>query len=200
MKQKQSGFAHIQIVLLAVVVFSVIGFAAFRIGQASNNREQSKDLDTDTSLAQDITIKEDAKKEVAVPAEKETASQEKVATTPKTTTTTEPKKVTEETKKEDKVWLKMEQVSAQQTGSFLNIVSRLPSPQSGKCNFKLVQSGYEKVYTFTSISSSTDCAGSLDVSNLPIYSGWELHVWFDSFDGKTQASQKEAPISIVKPN
>jgi hypothetical protein len=200
MKQiTQNGFAHIQVIVLVVLVLGVVGFAAFRVGQTTSNN-QAKDTIDEPSLAQDITIKEDEQKEVTIPAEKTEAEQAAVEKPAPTTTTEKKPAPTTETVKKEKVWLNMEQVSAVQTGSFLNVVSRLPSAQSGKCQFKLYQSGFEKVYTYTTISNATDCSGSLDVFNLPTYSGWELHVWFEGFDGKTQGGQKEAPMALTDPN
>lgn len=203
MKYNQSGIVHLQLIVVAVLVVGVVSFGAFRIGQVSSTRDQAKDENTDTSLAEDILIKEaeqNEAKEVEIPAEK-TSVEEQAVPAPKPAPKPVEQKPTEETKKkEDKVWLQMEKVVASQEGSVLKIVSRLPSDQTGKCNYKLWQNGYEKVYSSNNINGSRDCKGQLDISNLPTYSGWELHVWFDGSDGKTHGYQKEGAVSLTNPN
>lgn len=198
MKNKQHGFAHIQLVIIGLVVLGVIGLAAVRVNQSTNSNEQAKDLETDTSLAENIAINEDEQKEVTIPAEKEAATEEYVAP-PKKTTTVKKTEPVEEVKKE-KIYVGMQKIVAEQEGSVVKIVSRLDSPQSGTCNFKLYQSGYEKVYASNTISGVTDCVGQLDISNLQTYTGWELHVWFDGSDGKTYGYQKESSITLTDPN
>lgn len=199
MKHKQSGFAHIQVIIIGAVVLSVVAFAAYRVGELQTSNDQAKNETADAGLVDDITIKEetvDESKEITIPSEKDVATTQPVEKKP----ASENKKEPVEEKKKDKVWLEMKKITATQDGSVVNIVSRLPSKQSGTCHFKLWQDGQEKVYSSKTISSATDCVGQLDVSSLATYSGWELHVWFDGSDGKTHAHQKEASITLSNPN
>jgi hypothetical protein len=198
MKTNQSGFAHLGIMAIAVVVVGVISFTAFRVGQSQiNNRENSESNQPETVQEIKVAQEEEQQKEVVIPEEvKEVAAAPVEKQVEKIV---EPTKTTDIKKKEDKTWLKMTKVSAVQSGGVLNVVSRLPQALTGTCNFKLWQDGYDKVYSSVSISNSSDCAGQLNVSGLQTYSGWKYYVWFDSSDGKVSASQPEEAIRLVQP-
>jgi hypothetical protein len=180
---------------LLFFVAGVISFGAYRVGQQSSESQQAQDV-VNPELAGDIKVVEEEKttEVVTIPADEKVV--EKVAEP-----VVEKKVVTEtiEKKKEDKVWLEMTKVVGAQEGSVVKVQSKLPQALSGTCNFKLWQDGYDKVYSSNQITNSVDCIGQLDVSNLPTYSGWSLHVWFDGSDGKTHAYQKEAPITLQQP-
>ena len=201
----QQGAIHLTTVLLGITLLSIVSFSAYRIGAANNDSNNQEKSDTqDVSLTEEIQINEadeNEAKEVTIPKEEEpvdtTPVAEAVKEEPKVVYKEEPK---EEVKKEDKVWLQMTKVSAVQEGSVVNISSRLPSAQSGTCHFKFWQDGYERVYSNTQISNSTDCVGQVNVANMVTYDGWELHVWFDGSDGKTHGYQAEEPFPLTNPN
>jgi cytoskeletal protein RodZ len=194
-KLNESGFAHFQLVAGALLVIGVVSFAAYRVGQNQTNNQQVSETKQPETVQEIKVSEQDEQKEVAIPEEVKEAPaapvEEKKTTKTETTTT--------EKKKSEKTYLKMTKVSAVQNGSVIDVVSKLPQPLSGTCNFKLWQNGYEKVYSSVTITNSSDCVGQLNVANLPVYTGWSLHAWFDSSDGKTSASQAEEAISIQQP-
>lgn len=201
----QKGFAHVQLIAIVFTAVLVVGFAGYRIGQHQSSRvDRSGDLD-DIATIEGLEILEQEQsqtKKVDIPEEKSEVAEVPQKTESTTPSQPAPKKTEPESqpKKQDKVWLNMTQKSAVQNGSQLNVVSELPKALSGTCNYKLWQEGYQAVYSSSKITSSSTCSGSINVSSLPTYSGWELHVWFDGSDGKTSASQKQTQISLTNPN
>lgn len=208
MKNTQRGAIHLTTALLAIAVLGIVSFAAYRIGASNDLSSQSKAGTEDVSLAEGIKInetEEDEAKAVTIP-KKETPADTAPVTEPtkeelKVAYTEKPKEeVKQEVKKEDKVWLQMQKISAAQSGSVVNVSSRLPSAQTGTCHFKFWQDGYERVYSNSLISNSTDCVGQINIANMVTYDGWELHVWFDGSDGKTHGYQTEEPFPLTNPN
>lgn len=197
MKHNQNGIAHLQLILGLVLVLGVVGFAAYRVGQ-SNSSDQANQQDTsDVDLAQELKVNEEESKEIDVPQEKEEA---KVETEPAKKETAQPEKTTDSHEKKDKTYLKMKSVSAVQDGSVVKIHSQVEQAVSGTCNFKLYRDGYPKTHTSNKISNSQDCIGQLDISSMPNYEGWSLHVWFDGDDGKTYAYQDSINFTLTDPN
>jgi flagellar basal body-associated protein FliL len=195
----QAGIAHIQLIIGMVLVVGVVSFAGYRVGQSTRTNQQLQEI-KEPIVVTDVSTKEAEQKAadiVEVPPEEKA-----LESTPVPVPAAAPKKVEATPKtevKKEKVYVEMSKVSAVQNGTVLNIHSRLASAQTGTCNFKLYQEGYEKVYASIKIQSSNDCIGGLSVAGLPTYSGWSLHVWFDGSDGKTNGYQKEEPISLVAP-
>lgn len=208
MYKNQQGAIHFTTALLAIVVLSIVSFAAYRIGASNDASNQSRTESQDVSLADGIKVNEASEneaKEVTIPKKETTADSAPVVEPPEeqsnSTHTEKPKEeVKQEIKKEDKVWLQMQKISAAQKGSVVNVSSRLPSAQTGTCHFKLWQDGYERVYSNAQISNSTDCVGQINVANMVTYDGWELHVWFDGSDGKTHGYQTDEPFPLTDPN
>jgi hypothetical protein len=200
MKTNQLGFAHIGLIAVIFVVFGVVGFAAFRVGQHTSQNKETQTAST-PEPASPIKLIEEEKPvvEVTIPAEEKLIEKVAEPVTEKPAPAPKPVEQTPKTKKEDKVWLEMTKVQDIQQGSVVLAQSTLPQAMSGTCNFKLWQDGYEKVFSSNQITNSKDCTGQLDISSLPTYTGWSLHVWFDASDGKTHAYQKESPISLTQP-
>lgn len=198
MKHRQQGFAHLQLVVLLVLVLGVVGFGAYKVGQNQSDANRNAETE-DIGLADEIkVVEEEAPEEVKIPAEEKPVEEKKVEQPVEKKTEPTPEKTEE--KKEDKVWLEMTKVSASQSGSVFKVASRLPQSLSGTCHFKLYQEGYERVYSSKKISNSKDCVGQLNIDDLPTYDGWELHVWFDGSDGNTHAYQKESSVSLTDPS
>ena len=196
MKRSQEGAIQPLPIALAVVVLVVISFSAYRIGQNNSSQQSQTENDSSTEIAQEIKTNEEAVEEITVPKEEEPA-QPVAAPAPAVEKVEEP--VVAEDKK-DKVYLNITLAGATQDGVVVNVTSNIESPVTGTCNFKLYQEGYEKVYSSNQISNSQTCSGQLDVSSLPTYDGWELHVWFDGSDGKTFAYQEEQPFALNDPS
>lgn len=192
MKNNQQGLSHIIIVALIVLVIGVISFAAYRVGVSTSSQNQGTGSDQQP-LVSDLKV-EDEQETVKVPKEEEKTEPVKEVTKP----TPAPDEKTEV--KKDKIYLNISLVSATQDGDKVNVHSTIEKAVTGTCNFKLYQEGYEKIYTSKKITESKTCKGSLDISDLPTYNGWSLHVWFDGSDGKTYAYQEEKAISLTNPN
>ncbi len=195
---KQKGFAHLQLLAAIIAVMSFVAFAAYRVGQIQSNNNKTSSTDDITTVQEIKTVESEEQEEVVIPdevKEAESVPVEKADPEPVEQKVSEP--APEEKKKSDKRWIKMTKISATQNGSVIDVVSKLPETLTGTCGFKLWQDGYEKVYSTSSISNSTDCIGQLDISSLSTLTGWTLFAWFDSSDGTVSASQPEEPITIT---
>lgn len=197
-KYSQHGIINPLVVIIIVAVLAVVSFSAYRIGQSNSSEDSQSKTDTsDIDLAQSKTITEEEKEpseEVTIPEEEKTVAPVPVKEEPK------PVEQPAEKKKTEEVWFQMTKVSAVQDGSVVKIVSKLPATYSGTCHFKFWQDGYDRVYSSTQITNSTECSGQLNVANMPTYDGWSLHVWFDANDGKTHGYQTEEPFPLTNPS
>lgn len=197
MKNNQKGIAHPVLIGLVVLVIGAIGFTAYRVGQNSNSQANNSDDASITDSVGEIDIEKTAENEtVKIPDDEEEKEEEKPTTVTDTTKKTE----SNAPDKKDKTYLNIKSVSVVQDGDKLNVHSKVEKAVSGTCNFKLYREGYEKVHISKSISNSQDCKGTLDISDMPNYTGWSLHVWFDGSDGKTYAYQDAKSVSLTDPN
>lgn len=195
MKLDNKGIAHLPVIGLIVLVISVIGFTGYKIGQKQSNEQANAGNDT-SEIKEFKPEQEKSDETVIVPEEKdvEVAPAEQVKPAPAPT-----KPSVKDTEK-SKVYIDISLVSAVQEGAIVKVHSKIAQNVSGTCNFKLYREGFEKNHTSTKISNSQDCIGDLNVSSMPNYEGWSLHVWFDGDDGKTFAYQKEQAFPLKNPN
>lgn len=191
----QKGIAHPTMLVLIALVIGTVGLTSFVVVKNNSaNRESSQTASqTEAEKSEDLNkleAVEEENDEVEVPKEEKL-----VAPVP-----VEKKTDTSNPDKKDKVYLSMSLVSAVQQGNIVKVHSRVQSPVTGTCNFKLYREGFDKVYSTSTISNSQDCIGQLNVSSMPNYEGWNLHVWFDGSDGKTFAYQDAKPFALTSPN
>lgn len=179
------------------MVFAVIGFAGYQVSMKNSSQASSATKETDTTEKKALVTTE-SEKPVIIP-ETKPAAAPVAEPAPVTKTAPAPVKTATPEVKKDKIYLNLTSLVAAQNGSKIDVHSRLDKPASGTCTFKLYQAGYPKVYATSKIANAVDCVGQLDVSALPIYSGWTLFVWFDGDDGRTYAYQKERLIDITQP-
>jgi hypothetical protein len=196
MKLNQRGIAHIQFILLAVLVVGVVGFASFRVGQMNKNKQQNNQDQTHSNeeISELKATEEKETEEVNIPSEKQEAAP--ISTPTETKTATKP---TPEQPKKEKIQIGISLVSVNQQGATLNVHSKLDTPASGTCNYKLYKEGFDKVRASNKISNSQDCIGQLNLSGMPNYDGWSIYVWFEGDDGITQAWQDAKPVSLTTP-
>lgn len=196
MKQKdQKGIAHLGLIAGLIVTIAVISFGAYRVSQNSSD-EQSQIENEDSSETIDAIEVKEAEEEKADPVE--VPKEEKELASAPVEKKEEPVETAE--KKKDKTYVQMTKVSAVQDGSVVKVVSKLPSAYSGTCNYKLYQEGYERMYSSNQINASDTCSGQIDISGAKTYEGWELHVWFDSSDGKVSGWQTEEAFPLTDPS
>jgi HD-GYP domain-containing protein (c-di-GMP phosphodiesterase class II) len=201
LKTKQQGLSHILLVFGVVITISVVAFGAYRVGSNSTNNSELQNASEQQEIDQEdelvaVEPKEEEKETIEIAAEKtelqkiEESKEEEV----------KKQEPVQQEKKKEKRYIEMTKVSAQQSGSVVKIVSRLPEKLSGTCHYKLYQEGYERIYSSNSISNATDCVGQLNVADAPTYEGWELHVWFDNTDFSVFGYQLEEAFPLSNPN
>lgn len=191
MKKDQRGLAHLYLVGIAVLLVGLGSFTTYRVMQSNNNLSNTPESANDAEPKKEIVaVEEEKADEVDVTKEEEAKPVE------------EPKKIQPKPDpvKKEKVYLNISSESVAQDGAVLYVRSVVEKAVSGTCNFKLYQEGYNKVYSSNKISNSQNCEGQLDISNLPTYDGWGLHVWFDGDDGKTYAYQDVIQQPLTDPN
>lgn len=191
MKNKQKGIAHPILIGIMVLVVAAVGFTAYRVGKSNSGTVTNSTDASQSDTVNEIKVDKEESEPVKIPEEEKKTEPAPIKTD---------KPVEQAPDKKDKTYLTIKYVSAEQDGSTLAVHSKIEKAVSGTCNFKLYREGFEKVHSSKKITNSQDCKGTLDISNMPNYSGWSLHVWFDGSDGKTYAYQDAKSLSLTDPN